>query len=53
MINAILKFILLVIISILVILPFKLRANIAWFMSNIKHKLMGSSIYDQYKNEDK
>lgn len=49
MINFILKYILLTLISILLLLPFKFRSNIVWFMSNIKHKFFGSSIFNQYK----
>ena len=50
--NFIIRCVLLMMISILLILPLKLRSNIVWFMADLKHKMFGSSIFDEYEEEN-
>lgn len=45
------KYISLLFISFLLLLPIRVRAEIVWVTANIKHKLFGSAIFDEYKEK--
>ena len=45
------KYVSLMVCSFLLLLPIRLRADIVWFMANIKHKLFGSAVFNEYKEK--